>query len=61
MRSHMYAVQYRNVSMAQHLLAKSEVDRGLDACRACNSCQAHCRNTVQIARKIAQLKELQLA
>ena len=60
MRSHMYAVQYRNVSMARHLLAKSEVGRGLDACRACRSCQAHCRNTVQIARKIEQLKELQL-
>jgi predicted aldo/keto reductase-like oxidoreductase len=61
MRSHMYAVQYRNVSMARHLLAKCEVGKGLDACRACHSCQAHCRNTVQIARKIAQLKELQLA
>ncbi len=61
MRSHMYAVQYRNVSMARHLLAKSEVGRGLDACRSCESCQAHCRNAVQIARKIAQLKELQLA
>jgi predicted aldo/keto reductase-like oxidoreductase len=61
MRSHMYAVQYRNVSMARHLLAKSEVGCGLDACRACNSCQAHCRNAVQIARKISQLKELQLA
>jgi uncharacterized protein len=60
MRSHMYAVQYRNASVARHLLAKSEVGRGLDACRSCESCQAHCRNTVQIARKIAQLKELQL-
>ena len=61
MRSHMYAVQYRNVSMARHVLAKSESGRGLDACRSCQSCQARCRNTVQIARKIAQLKELQLA
>ena len=61
MRSHMYAVQYRNVSMARHLLATSEVGRGLDACRSCDSCQAGCRNTVQIARKISQLKELLLA
>ena len=61
MRSHMYAVQYRYVSMARHVLAKSESGRGLDACRSCQSCQARCRNTVQIARKIAQLKELQLA
>jgi len=61
MRSHMYAVQYHNVSMARHLLAKSEVGRGLDACRSCGFCRARCRNTVQIARKIAQLKELQPA
>jgi hypothetical protein len=61
MRSHMYAVQYSNVSMARHLLAKSEAGQGIDACRACHSCKAHCRNTVHIARKISQLKELQLA
>jgi predicted aldo/keto reductase-like oxidoreductase len=60
MRSHMYAVQYRNPAMARQLLAK-ESGRSLDACRSCTRCQAHCRNTVQIARKIAQLKELQLA
>jgi predicted aldo/keto reductase-like oxidoreductase len=61
MRSHMYAVQYRNVGMARHMLAKSEAGRGLDACRSCESCHARCRNNVQIGRKIAQLKELQLA
>jgi hypothetical protein len=61
MRSHMYAVQYRNVGMARQLLAKSEPGHGLDACHSCASCQAQCRNTVQIARKITQLKELQLA
>ena len=61
MRSHMYAVQYRNVSMARRLLAKSEPGRGLDACRSCVFCQARCRNTVQIARKIRQLQDLQLA
>ena len=60
MRSHMYAVQYRNVSMARHLLARSDVGQGLDACRSCQSCQAHCRNSVQIARKIGQLNELLL-
>jgi len=61
MRSHMYAVQYRNAGMARQLLAKSESGHGLDACRSCASCQAHCRNTVRIARKIAQLKDLELA
>ena len=57
MRSHMYAVQYRNLSMARHLLAESEPGSGL---AACGSRQAHCRNTVRTARKIAQLRELQL-
>jgi predicted aldo/keto reductase-like oxidoreductase len=61
MRSHMYSVQYRNVGMARQLVARSEPGRGLAACRSCISCQAYCRNSVQIARKINQLKELQLA
>ena len=61
MRSHMYAVQYRNVNMARELLANFEPGHGLDACHACSSCQAHCRNTVQIARKIREMKALQLA
>jgi hypothetical protein len=61
MRSHMYAVQYRNAGMARALLASVAAGRGLDACRGCESCVASCRNTVQIARKIAQLKTLQLS
>jgi predicted aldo/keto reductase-like oxidoreductase len=60
MRSHMYAVQYRNTRMAHQLLSKTEPGNGLDACRACASCRAQCRNAVQIGRKIAQLKQLQL-
>ena len=61
MRSHMYAVQYRNTGMARQLLAQSNSGSNLDACRSCTSCAAHCRNSVQIARKIEQLKDLQLA
>ena len=57
MRSHMYAVQYRNVSMARHTLA---VAGGLGACAECRECLAACRRTVQIGRKIEQLKELAL-
>jgi len=60
MRSHMYSVQYRNAGLAQQLLASVGAGRGLDACRSCESCAASCRNTVQIARKIEQLKALQL-
>jgi uncharacterized protein len=56
MRSHMYAVQYRNTGMAREMLASAAPGRGLEACGACESCPVTCRNTVQIGRKIAQLK-----
>jgi len=56
MRSHMYAVQYQNIEMARQMVASVAPGRGLDACRACESCVAACRNTVHIGRKIAQLK-----
>lgn len=58
MRSHMYAVQYCNVGMARETLASAAPGRGLEACGDCESCIVTCRNTVQIARKIAQLKVL---
>jgi uncharacterized protein len=56
MRAHMYAVQYRNPGIARELLASAAPGRGLEACGACESCPVTCRNTVQIGRKIAQLK-----
>jgi uncharacterized protein len=60
MRSHMYAAQYRNTGMAQAMLASTLPGRGLDACSACDSCSVKCRNTVQIKRKIAELKALKI-
>lgn len=56
MRSHMYAVQYHNTGMAHATLAHPASGRGLDACSACESCTVHCRNAVDIQRKIAELK-----
>ena len=61
MRSHMYAVQYRNIGMAREMLASAAPGRGLEACDACESCLVTCRNTVQIGRKIAQLRALPVA
>ncbi len=61
MRSHTYAVQYRNVAMAREMLASTAPGRGLEACRACEACSVTCRNTVHIARKIAQLKALRIS
>jgi aryl-alcohol dehydrogenase-like predicted oxidoreductase len=58
MRSHMYAVQYANHSLANDTLALVAKGKGLEACAACASCKATCRNTVNIARKIEDLKQI---
>lgn len=60
MRSHMYAVQYGNTTLARDTVAEIPPGRGLDACRGCDSCAASCRHNVNIARKIEQLKALDL-
>jgi len=58
MRSHMYAVQYSNHGLARDTLAEIVRGKGLDACADCASCRATCRGTVNIARKISDLKEI---
>ena len=56
MRSHMYAMQYSNRELAGLTLSSIEAGRGLDACGSCGTCQAACRNDVNIGMKIAHLK-----
>jgi len=58
MRSHMYAVQYSNHSLAAVTMAAIASGKGLAACEGCESCRATCRNSVNIARKIEHLKAL---
>ena len=58
MRSHMYAVQYANKELTLETLATISTGRGLDACTSCASCKAICRNSVNIARKITELKQI---
>lgn len=58
MRSHMYAVQYSNHSLARETLASITSEKGLSACEGCDTCLAACRNSVNIAGKIQQLKEI---
>ena len=58
MRSHMYAVQYSNHSLAAMTLASIASGKGLSACEGCESCRATCRNSVNIAAKIERLKTL---
>jgi predicted aldo/keto reductase-like oxidoreductase len=58
MRSHMYAVQYSNHWLAAETVAGIAPGKGLAACESCESCRATCPNSVNIARKIQQLKEV---
>jgi predicted aldo/keto reductase-like oxidoreductase len=61
MRSHMYAVQYSNHSLAAETMAAIASGKGLAACGRCESCRATCRNSVNIATKIEHLKALSSA
>ena len=58
MRSHMYAVQYSNRSLATDTLVSITAGKGLSTCGDCESCLANCRNSVNIARKIQHLKQI---
>jgi predicted aldo/keto reductase-like oxidoreductase len=58
MRAHMYAVQYANHGLATDTLAAISPGKGLDACASCTSCQANCREAVNISRKIVDLKQI---
>ncbi len=61
MRSHMYALQYRDPEKAAYTLASIPKGKGLDACANCDTCSARCANSVNIARKIGELKGLSIA
>lgn len=56
MRTHMYAFQYANLDRARFTLAEVPQGAGLDVCRLCPECHASCANTVNIQRKIDELK-----
>jgi predicted aldo/keto reductase-like oxidoreductase len=58
MRSHMYAVQYSQHGLAAETMAAIASGKGLAACDSCKSCAAKCRNSVNIAWKIQNLKNL---
>ncbi|MBN2812697.1 MAG: aldo/keto reductase [Bacteroidales bacterium] len=58
MRTHMYASAYGNLHMTRQTYEAIEKHKGLDVCRDCNECVAQCRNSVQIAGRIADLKEM---
>ena len=56
MRTHMYAAQYANFGLARHTLDEIPRAHGLLNCSSCASCVARCANSVNIGRKIDELK-----
>ncbi|MBZ5536506.1 MAG: aldo/keto reductase [Acidobacteriia bacterium] len=56
MRTHMYAFQYANMDQARFTQAEVPKGAGIDVCRLCPECSASCANTVNIPRKVDELK-----
>jgi len=56
MRTHMYATQYANFALARHTLNEIPNQHSLQVCGSCQSCTAKCANSVNIGRKIDELK-----
>jgi len=56
MRAHLYATCYPNVAQARDALAEPPTAKGIDACRTCRDCLAVCRNGIDIARRIDELR-----
>jgi predicted aldo/keto reductase-like oxidoreductase len=56
MRTHMYAAQYGNFVLARQTLDDIPASRGLKNCVSCDNCTAGCVNSVDIARRIEELK-----
>jgi predicted aldo/keto reductase-like oxidoreductase len=56
MRTYMYAAQYANFSEARMTFDSIPTARSLGTCGLCDNCQAACANTVDIGRRIEELK-----
>jgi succinate dehydrogenase/fumarate reductase-like Fe-S protein len=52
----MYAAQYANFDQARRTLDDIPEGKSLSACANCSTCSATCANTVDIARRIDELK-----
>lgn len=58
MRTHMYAMAYGNTHMTLSTFRGIEKGSGLDACSTCDECTAQCRNNVQIAERVSELRTI---
>lgn len=58
MRTHMYAYSYGNAPKARETLDEIDPSAGLQACSECPTCVAQCVRSVDIARRVDDLKVL---
>jgi len=58
MRVHMYSAQYANFHHARATLNEIPSGAGLQKCLDCSTCQAKCASSVDIARRIDELKTM---
>jgi predicted aldo/keto reductase-like oxidoreductase len=58
MRTHMYAHQYADFVRARHSFRSIPDHHGLTLCTSCAECVARCANSVNIPRKIEELKSV---
>jgi len=56
MRTHMYLKQYADFDRARQAFDSIPSKYSLDACTSCDICTARCTNSVNIPRKISELK-----
>jgi len=52
----MYATRYADLRLARRTIDDIPRGLGLDACASCDACTARCVNSVDIPRKIEELK-----
>jgi len=57
-RAHMYAADYGNFPEMRRALDEIPVGHGLQACANCSECTAACVRSVQIARRLGELKAI---
>jgi predicted aldo/keto reductase-like oxidoreductase len=58
MRAHMYAMSYGNMHMTRTVFDAMDKGTGLSVCSGCETCVAQCRNRVQIAQRVEELKQV---
>ena len=57
-RAHMYAADYGNFAEMRRALDEIPDSRGLQACAGCRECVAACVRSVQVARRLGELKAI---